>query len=102
MTQQDGQPIMFAGLWDGWRGQNGEIVRSYLMVTCAANRAMAQIHNRTPVILEPDAWPLWLGETAGEAGALLRPTGDDILRLAPVDKAMANVRNNGAYLLNRV
>jgi putative SOS response-associated peptidase YedK len=102
MTRQDGQPMMFAGLWDGWRGQDGEIIRSYVIITCAANRAMAQIHNRMPVILEPDAWALWLAEKDGEAGALLRPAGEDVLKLAPVDKAVGNVRNNGQHLLNSV
>jgi putative SOS response-associated peptidase YedK len=100
MTRQDGQPMMFAGLWDGWRRQDGDSIRSYVIITCAANRAMAQIHNRMPVILEPDVWPLWLGETDGEATTLLRPAGEDVLKLAPVDKAVGNVRNNGAHLLN--
>ncbi len=52
-----------------------------------------------PVILEPEDWPLWLGEQDGSADALLRPAADDVLRLWPISTAVNAVRNNGADLL---
>ena len=55
-----------------------------------------------PVILEPEAWPVWLGENSGAAAKLMRPAGDDVLRLWPVSRAVNSVRNNGADLLDQV
>jgi putative SOS response-associated peptidase YedK len=46
------------------------------IATCAPNGAMAEIHNRMPVILDESDWPKWLGEepaTEEELLPLLRP-----------------------------
>jgi len=63
---------------------------------------MAPIHDRMPVILEAADWPTWLGQDGGDIAALMRPAGDDVLRLWPVSRAVNSVRNNAADLLDRV
>ncbi len=62
IARRDGSPLAFAGLWEGWRSPDGEVVRTFAILTTSANATMAQLHERMPVILEPDAWPTWLGE----------------------------------------
>jgi hypothetical protein len=52
-----------------------------------------------PVIIEPADWPIWLGETEGDVGALLRPAPEDVLRVWPVNKKVGNVKNDGPELL---
>jgi putative SOS response-associated peptidase YedK len=48
----DGEMVM-AGLWSTWRNPaNGEEVQSCTVLTCEPNAAMAEIHNRMPVILD--------------------------------------------------
>ena len=92
-----------ADLWSKWRDPlNGEEVLSCTVLTCAPNNAMAEIHNRMPVILDEDDWPRWLGEepaTEPELLALLRPCPDDWLKIWPVDNKVGNVRNRGAELV---
>ena len=95
----DGRPLAFAGLWEGWRGPDGAVVRSFAILTTTANQAMAALHERMPVILEPGDWPLWLGEQDGEPATLLRPAAHGVVRLWPVDRAVGNVRNDGPQLL---
>jgi putative SOS response-associated peptidase YedK len=34
----------------------------FAIVTTTPNELCAQLHNRMPVVLKPDAWPVWLGE----------------------------------------
>jgi putative SOS response-associated peptidase YedK len=63
---------------------------------------MAKLHERMPVILEPADWPVWLGEVEGNPAALLRPAGEDVLRLWPVSRRVKAPRNNDAQLLERV
>jgi putative SOS response-associated peptidase YedK len=98
----DGENMVMAGLWSKWRNPaNGEEVLSCTVLTCGRNDAMAEIHNRMPVILDEKDWPKWLGEEPGtneELLALLRPRPDDWLKIWPVDKKVGNVRNTGREL----
>jgi putative SOS response-associated peptidase YedK len=99
VARVDGAPLAFAGLWEGWRSPEGETLRTFTIVTTAANAGMRELHERMPLVLEPEAWPLWLGEEAGGPNALLRPGAEGVLRFWPVSRAVNNVRNNGAGLL---
>ena len=87
--------MAFAGIWAGWRGERDEVVRSFAIITAEANKLMAPVHNRMPVIVEEADWPVWRGETKGDPASLLRPTQEDVLRLWPVGPAVNNVRNDG-------
>jgi putative SOS response-associated peptidase YedK len=69
-------------------------------LTGAPNAAMAELHDRMPVILGEADWPTWLGERDGDVAALLRPCPDDWLRIWPVSKAVNSVKNQGAELLD--
>ena len=60
IVRTDGQPMAFAGLWEGRRPPNGEVLRTFAIITTAANATMRQLHDRMPVILEHDDWPVWL------------------------------------------
>ncbi len=47
-----------------------------------------------PVILDPDAWPLWLGEAAADSDtlkALLAPYPAERMAVWPVDKRVGNI-----------
>jgi putative SOS response-associated peptidase YedK len=98
-----GNEMVMAGLGSRWRDPaNGEEVLSCTVLTCEPNRAMAEIHNRMPVILDEADWPKWLGEepaTEQELLALLRPCPDEWLKIWRVDNKVGNVRNIGAELM---
>jgi putative SOS response-associated peptidase YedK len=49
--------MALAGLWDTWRSPAGERIRSFAIVTTQPNALCAELHNRMPVILAPNAWP---------------------------------------------
>ena len=97
--RQDGQPMAFAGVWEGFRAPNGAITRSFAIITTAANPLMAQIHERMPVVLEPQDWPAWLGETEDDPVTLLRASAEDVLKVWAVGRQVNSVRNNTAELL---
>ncbi len=102
IARQDGTPLAFADVWEGWRSPEGEAVRSYAILTTQANATTSQLHERMPVILEPADWPVWLGEADGDPTALLRPAANDVLHLWPVSRSVNSVRNNGPELLNQI
>ena len=50
---KSGGPLAFAGLWETWTGPNGEEMETAAIITTEANREMAQVHHRAPVIVPP-------------------------------------------------
>jgi putative SOS response-associated peptidase YedK len=99
IARQDGRPMAFAGLWEGWRGPDGSVLRSFVIVTTTANATLRPLHERMPVVLEEADWPGWLGETPADP---LHPAAEDVLRVWPVDRRVGNVRNNDAELLTPI
>src|SRR6516162_2558841 len=72
----DQELMALAGLWENWRSPAGEWVRSFAIITTTSNELCAELHNRMPAVLKPEAWPLWLGEepaTVGDLKAMLAP-----------------------------
>ena len=96
----DGAPLAFAGLWERHRDAAGEVVRSFAILTCAANATLRPLHERMPVVLEPADWSLWLGEAEGDAAGLMVPAAEGVLRLWPVSSRVNSVRNDDAALLD--
>lgn len=57
------QPLLLlAGLWDQYEGPIG-VIQGFAVLTTAANRSMADVHDRMPVILSPENANQWLEKT---------------------------------------
>lgn len=97
----DGAPLAFAGIWQDW-AQGDTNLRTCAIVTTGANAAISAIHHRMPVILQPDDWPLWLGESGKGAAALMRAAPDDALVAYRVARTINSNRASGAELINRL
>jgi putative SOS response-associated peptidase YedK len=50
----------FAGLWDRWRDPSGLWLNSCSILTTIPNAVTSAVHDRMPVILDPDSYDLWL------------------------------------------
>lgn len=86
VVRRDNAPLAFAGLWDRWEpAQGGEPVESCTIITTEANAVVAAFHERMPVILDPDDYPLWLDPEVREAQKLL-----PLLRPYPAEKMVAH------------
>ena len=70
IVRQDGQPIAFAGLWESFRWPDETVTRSFTILTTTPNAEMSELHDRMPVILDRQDWPVWLGETGRPARRL--------------------------------
>jgi putative SOS response-associated peptidase YedK len=103
----DGGLLAFAGLWDTWRPKGGSGERERLttctIITTTAEEPVGVVHDRMPVVLDPESWGLWLDTDVDDdelLTSLLRPAHD--LELVPVGDAVNNVRNDGPHLLQPV
>jgi len=97
--------MALAGLWENWRSPAGEWVRSFAVITTTPNELCAELHNRMPVILKPEAWPVWLAEEPAdppELKALLAPLPSDEMTCWPVSARVGNVKNNDASLIEPI
>ena len=96
-----GAPCAFAGLWESWRDrESGEVLHTCAIVTTAAQGPLAQLHDRTPVVLVPATAERWL---AGDAALLGDVTAiPPALRAWPVDRRVNNARNEGPDLVDPV
>ena len=71
------RPVAFAGLYEFWRdrglpdGDPAAWLTTFTIITTAADPGMDRIHDRQPLVLEPDQWEHWL-DPARE-GPRLRP-----------------------------
>ena len=102
IAARDGQPLALAGLWATWRDPDSDDeLWTCTILTTTANKLMASVHHRMPVILLPESWDAWLdpdNHDVDQLAALLEPAPEDLLALWPVDQAVGNPRNNGPEL----
>lgn len=90
----------FAALWETWHSPDGSEIDTVGIVTGPANGLMAAIHERCPVIVEPQDFDTWLDPMSEPAdiSLLLRPPSDDLLEMVRVGPAVNKVANDGPEL----
>lgn len=96
-----GQPFALAGLWELWH-PGDEHILSCTIITTAPNELMAQIHNRMPVILPPQAYEQWLDPAERrpeELNHLLQPFPADLMTAYPVSKLVNSPKNDAPELV---
>ena len=96
----DGHPMVFAGLW-GTRRDAEDWQRTCAILTTEARGAVADIHDRMPVILEGEVWQAWLDREVTDPEAvrsLLRTIPAEEIMEHPVSKRVNSVRHNGPEL----
>lgn len=96
-----GDPMGMGGLWESWTSPDGEIVRTFCIVTRAANDVMRPIHDRMPVILSREAWPTWLDPDADLAtvNALVASAPSDSMEIWPVSRKVGKASEDGPELI---
>jgi putative SOS response-associated peptidase YedK len=104
----DGGVLAMAGLYEIWRDptrdEDGpERFRwTCTVLTTTAEDAVGHIHDRMPLLVEPERYAVWLDPTLSEPEDLKRllvPAAPGRLEAYPVSTQVNNVRNNGPELL---
>jgi putative SOS response-associated peptidase YedK len=104
MTPSDAHGLAFAGLYEFW-GPPGQTLTTCTIITAAAQGALAEIHDRMPLVLASHAWTRWLDPSVTGPDDLLAPWDEvagEHLELRPVASTVNSVENNGAELIERV
>jgi putative SOS response-associated peptidase YedK len=94
----------FAGLWERWEGESGQVINSCAIQTTEANEVLWPVHDRMPVILHPEDYELWLDGDARKLDLVketLRPYPAGEMLGYPVGTSVNNPRSQGEGLIER-
>jgi len=95
----------FAALWDGWRNAEGQWIKTCSILTTTPNAVTSPVHDRMPVILDPNCYDLWLdpGMTDVQVvSELLKPYDARVMRCYPVSSRINHVGNDDEVCSRRV
>ena len=105
---KDGGVLAMAGLYEFWRRpEAADDDPDAWLVTCAvltteAEDDLGRIHDRMPLLVEPDRWAAWLDPAIDDVErlrGLLVPAAPGRLDAYPVSTMVNNVANNGPELV---
>lgn len=98
---RSGEPYAFAALWERWKPKEGEPLETFTILTTDPNELAEPVHDRMPVILEPQDYARWMepGDPTRLPVDLLRPLPAEKMRSWPVNEQVGNARNDHADLL---
>lgn len=115
MSRADDSPLALAGLYEFHKVQElapaeGPVpadawVISFTILTQDAEPGLDRIHDRQPVVIEPEDWAAWLDPTATDDAhvtELLAHRPEGRFRAWPVSTAVSRVAQNGPELVEPV
>jgi len=93
----EGELFAFAGLWDGWKNPDGQWIRTCSILTTTPNAVTSTVHDRMPVILDPDSYDLWLDPGTQNVAAIsemMKPYNARLMRCYPLSSSVNHVGND--------
>ncbi len=105
----DGGVMAMAGLYEIWRDPTRDeddplrFKWTCTVLTTTAEDAVGHIHDRMPLLVEPERYAAWLDPAANDPDVLrglLVPAAPGRLEAYPVSTAVNSVRNNGPELVD--
>ena len=93
--REDLQPFAFAGLWEFAR-IGGESILSAAIIVGPPNPLAAEVHDRMPVILDPEDYDRWLDPSTPieDLRAMLKPYPAERMTALAVNRAVNSVKND--------
>lgn len=108
MKKQNGEhAVLFslAGLWEHWESKDGKLIESCTILVTNANAVLKPIHDRMPVILNPENYNAWLDpenhDTTG-LKALLKAYPASSMMAYPVSRRMNDPSHDEADCIQPV
>jgi putative SOS response-associated peptidase YedK len=95
---RDGGLVAFAALMETWLEPGGSEIDTAAILTTSANKAIAHIHQRMPVVIEPKNFDRWLDcrtQEPRDVADLMRPADPDFFEAIPVSDRVNKVTHTG-------
>lgn len=105
ITLNSGELFAMAGLWEIWRSENGEEIKSCTIITTKPNKLMEKIHDRMPVIISQGEEKMWLDSSVEDTdilNELLDPYPAEKMEAYTVSSTVNSPKNDGPGLIQPV
>lgn len=105
VKMKDNNPMIFAGLWDNWKPEEGEEIESCSILTTSSNDLITPLHDRMPVILDIKDVDLWLDPhiTVPEPlKSLFKPYPSVKMEIYPVSDMVNSPKYDGPQCIERI
>ena len=101
--RRDSRPFALAGLWERWE-MGEEPIETCTIIVTGANKLIATLHDRMPVIVESNDYEQWLdpAQDSTTLTSLLIPNEEEDLEVYPVGLAVNKPANNSPDLISRI
>jgi putative SOS response-associated peptidase YedK len=101
IAMKSGEPFGLAAIWENWqRPGSEEWVRTFAVITTAANELVSEIHDRMPVIIPPVAYERWLSTTEHDQRDLLVPYPSEPMTIWPISTRINKPENDDEQVLD--
>lgn len=93
--------VAFAGLMETWSSADGSEVDTAAILTTGSNRVIRHIHDRMPVVIQPEDFARWLDcrtQEPREVADLMAPAPGDYFEAIPVSDKVNKIANTGPEL----
>lgn len=94
-----GELFSFAGLWETWNDPSGRSLETCTILTTTANALTSAVHNRMPVILDPQCYDLWLDSRTTDTSVIsefFKPFDARLMTCFPVSSRVNRTANDDA------
>lgn len=95
---KNNEPFAFAGIWDEFKNADGNVYKTFAILTTEADAVVAPIHNRMPIILKKDKEQEWLLGLE-DASSTLKPIASEFLEAYEVSPLINNTRNDNPRVI---
>jgi putative SOS response-associated peptidase YedK len=92
-----GQLFAFAGLWEAWNNPSGKALETCSILTTNPNAVTASVHDRMPVILDPQHYEEWLDPSETDVNLIsqyLKPFDARLMNCFPVGSRVNRPAND--------
>lgn len=91
----------FAGLWEAYEDEDQHMVHTFTIITTTANSLISKIHDRMPVILDPESEQTWLSSKVSTEDhlSLLNPYPEQNMDHYTISPMVNNVNNDNPQLI---
>lgn len=100
--RKDAPALLLGGLWEQRDDGDGGRLLTYSIVTKDADPSIAELHDRMPLILDPDAVTEWIEGDGDTAMALATTAPEPPMAFHEVAKAVGNIGNQGKQLTDAI
>ncbi|CAI2935547.1 SOS response-associated peptidase [Aminobacter niigataensis] len=105
LRPRKGGLVALAGLMETWSEPGGSEIDTAAILTTGASADILHIHDRMPVVIQPEDFARWLDcrtQEPRDVAELMRPAQPDFFEQIPVSEMVNKVANVGPEIQDRV